>query len=84
MTLTLLPSSKSRLKLLMDIFHLKVSLFFYFIFFLKLTSIFFLPARDIVSLYGMSMGYLLLEMVLALFVPSSYEDLVCLFASISL
>jgi len=60
------------------------SLFFYFIFFLELTSIFFLPAHDIASFYDMSVGYPFLEMVLVLFVPSSHEDLVYLFAFISL
>jgi len=84
MTLTLLPSPKSRLKLLVVVPYLKVSLFFYFIFFLELTSIFFLPAHDIASLYGMSVGYPLLELVPVLFVPPSRENLVYLFASISL
>jgi len=51
----------------MDVSHLKVSLSFYFIFFLELTPIFFLPACDIISLYGMSMGHSLLEMVPTLF-----------------
>ena len=83
MTLILLLSPKSRLKLLIDVPPLKVSLFFYFIFFLELTPIFFLPACNITSLYSMSAGHPLLEMVPALFVPSSHEDLVCLFVSIS-
>ena len=79
MTLTLLPSPKSRLKLFVVVPHLKVSFFFYSIFLLELTSIFFFLACDIASLYGMSAGHPLLEMVPALFAPSSHENLVCLF-----
>jgi len=60
------------------------SLFFYFIFFLELTFIFFLLAHDIASFYSMSVGHPFLEMVLVLFAPPSHEDLVCLFAFISL
>ena len=78
-TLTLLPSPKSRLKFLMIVPYLKVSLFFYSIFLLELTSICFLPARDIASLYGMSAGHPLLEMVPVLFVSPFCEDLICFF-----
>jgi len=67
-----------------DVPYLKVSLSFYFIFFLELTPIFFFPAHDIASLYGMSVGHPLLEMVPVLFAPPSHEDLVYLFAFISL
>ena len=78
-TLTLLPSPKSRLKFLVIVPYLKVSLFFYSIFLLELTSICFLPAHDIASLYGMSAGHPLLEMVPVLFVSPFCEDLICLF-----
>ena len=83
-TLTFLPSPKSRLKLLVVVPYFKVSFFFYFIFFLELTFIFFLLAHNIASLYGMSAGHPLLKMVPVLFAPLSHEDLVCLFAFISL
>ena len=59
--------------------YLKVSLFFYSIFLLELTSICFLLARDIASLYGMSAGHPLLEMVPVLFVSPFCEDLICFF-----
>jgi len=52
--------------------YLKVSLFFYFIFPLELTSVFFLPACDITSLYSMSTGHSFLEMVPVLFMLSHY------------
>jgi len=84
MTPTLLPSPRTNPKPLVVVPHLKVILFFFFIFPLELNSVLISPAHDIASLYGMSAGHPLLEMVSALFVPPSCKDLVCLFASISL
>ena len=84
MTPTFLPSPRVNPKPLIVVPYLKVILFFFFIFFLELTSIFFLLACDIASLCGMSVGHPLLEMVPALFAPPSHEDLVYLFISISL
>ena len=80
----ILPSPRANPKPLIVVSHLKAILFFFFIFPLKLNSVLISPARDITSLYGMSAGHPFLEMVPTLFTFPSYEDLVCLFASISL
>jgi len=63
---------------------LKVILFFFFIFPLELNSVLISLAHNIASLYDMSAGHPLLEMVPVLFVSPFCEDLVYLFASISL